>query len=41
MSYNNKCVKHVYGFRKGYFQNPKILSSKSSYILSYLTIKFQ
>ena len=28
------------GFRKGsYFQNPKILSSNSSYILSYLTIK--
>ena len=42
MSYNSKCVKHVLGFRKGsYFQNPKILSSISSYILNYLTIKFQ
>ena len=42
MSYNSKCVKHVYGFRKGsYIQNPKILSINSNYILSYLTVKFQ
>ena len=35
-------IANVLGFRKGsYFQNPKILSSNSSYILSYLTIKFQ
>ena len=35
-------IANVLGFRKGsYFQNPKNLSSNSSYILSYLTIKFQ
>ena len=40
--YNNECVKHVLGCRRGSnLHNPYIFSSISSYILGYLVLKMQ